>query len=85
MLIRLVKLQYYRAVKGFIILLNNIFKHLEDLNQVRQRLKHTLIVTQGIPHTWHTCNWHYILNTKPAHMTLHQGTYSTQSSANLHN
>ena len=54
MLITIVKLQYYRAVKGFIILLNNIFKHLEDLNQVRHRLKHTLIVTRGIPHTWHT-------------------------------
>ena len=42
MLITLVKLQYYRACKGFIILLNNNFKQLGDLNHVTHRLKHTM-------------------------------------------
>ena len=43
MLITLLKLQYYRAGKGFIILLNNIFKQLRDLNHVMNQLKHTMV------------------------------------------
>ena len=68
------------------IFLNNL--EMLDLNQVMQRLKHTVVNTRGIPHTWQkgtifsnktTENWRFILNTKPAHMALHRGTHSTRS------
>ena len=63
-----------------------------DLNQVMQRLKHTVVNTRGIPHTWQkgtifsnktTENWRFILNTKPAHMALHRGTHSTRSMSHI--
>ena len=59
-----------------------------DPDQVIQRLKHTVVKTPGILHTWKngtifsnktTENWRTILNIKPAHMALHWGTHSLRS------
>ena len=61
-----------------------------DLNQVMQRLKHTVVNTRGIPHTWQkgtifsnktTENWRFILSTK---LALHQGIHSTRSMSHVH-
>ena len=54
-----------------------------DLNQVMQRLKHTVVNTRGIPHTWQkgtifsnktTENWRFILSTK-LHTWHYTGEY----------
>ena len=78
MLVRLVKLQYYRAVKGFTILLND----------ARPKPGNATARTHCGKHTGHTARMAkeaifsklaLYFEYKTAHMALHRGIHSTRS------